>query len=375
MSHTLNGQKEKTASDPERRLDSRIETEEVLQCFSERSKSILQRAAIATADLIEPVRLAETPGGYVFQTAKGENVPADVDSQTTEQMMRLFNDLCLEVDKRVKRKEDSDEDGITTDPITVPTWFGFDAPLGYVYALSDLSWQLHPQRSNALIDPHLLTMGKTRYGEQSLKQETINGIKEVLDKTCDRDLDCTYRHWYPHVQSAGPIALPNVVINLLTTGLCLAGATLDGLLNFFNELHEILTVGYSAPTTSKGKMHNLCICCLLTLQTRTYVDATTETTYYEDPKEVLTAVTFIGIMDTEMARFGHVEEEVDYFSPVRNFYNEPKCYLADCFPWANYKVVKKNREGDTQWHVYKSVDPKKDRQCTGVKHAVGFSSY
>lgn len=83
----------------------------------------LLRAALATADLSQPVRFfnGET-GGFVLQTAKGENTPARISEQSLDEMTAYFEEILSVLDKEVALADD--EDGTAVDLLTAPAWFG-----------------------------------------------------------------------------------------------------------------------------------------------------------------------------------------------------------------------------------------------------------
>ena len=324
-------------------------------------QTILERAAIATADLAQPVRLVpgET-GGWVLMTPKGENTPAHVTENSEYEMQQFFEDIAMFVDKNVAHAESEDSTPVCM--LTAPEWFGPYRHMGAFYTLEDLSLQLDPNRSKTVIDP-IYDVLVSPSPEYTLGSPKIRGLKAVLDKSCSRRLSCVYRQRYPHVESAGPVALSPVVLSLLTRGIQIAALNQDSLQGILAAVTDVLLPSNTDQSKSDASQctsasinitADQCICCLLTQQTRSYIDASTEVAYQEDSNGLLSATTFIGVMKTKMAELGCRKNEVDFFAPSVNIHDRDRCYLADYIPFEEYKLQKRRVRDEDLWVVNRS---------------------
>jgi len=343
----------------------------------------LLRAALATADLSQPVRFfnGET-GGFVLQTAKGENTPARISEQSLDEMTAYFEEILSVLDKEVALADD--EDGTAVDLLTAPAWFGPYKYMDAFYVMDDLSFQLDPNRSKTLIEPiyNILTQPPTDY---AIDSPNILGLKAVLDGECSQGLSCVYRMLYPEVKRAGPVALSPCAIALLTHGIhVIAAANQSALVEILSAVTSVLVPAnngesktddasqFNSGRKSSPILPDHCICCLLAKQARSYVDASKEVAYSENRDGLLTATTFIGIMKTNMGVEGNLKAEVDFFAPTVNIHDGQRCYLADKSPFCEYRLVRRERENrDPLWVVVRSASD--DTTPNKLHAAVGVS--
>ena len=329
----------------------------------EEQSATLLKAALASADLAQPVRFfpGET-GGFVLQTAKGENTPARISEQSVDEMTTYFEEILNKLDKEVALAQNEDE--IPVDLLTAPPWFGPYEYMDAFYCLDDLSFQLDPNRSKTLLDPifKVLFDPPTDYNPESPK---IIGLKAILDGECSQGLSCVYRMLYPEVQRAGPIALSPCVIAILTHGVSIASVNRSSLVEILSAVASVLMpeVNDDSDASQFNSSHKIspltpdcCICCLLAKQTRSYVDASKEVAYGENREGLLKATTFIGVMETDMAEEGSRKTEVDFFAPNVNVHDSERCYLADKSPFSEYRLVKRfSKQNEPLWVVLRNT--------------------
>lgn len=331
----------------------------------EMKQSILERAALATADLTQPVRLIKgETGGYILQTAKGENTPAKVTEQSEEEISQYFEEIMTVLDREVTRTENEDE--MPVDMLTAPQWFGPFRHQGAFYCLQDLSLQLDPNRSKTILEPiyKILTAPSP---DCEFRSKRVQALKSLLDAKCSQNLSCVYRLRYPQVGKAGPVALCPVVLTMLTRGVTVSAANHMTIEEILLAVMDVLlpVVGKDnckrhepqsnfPELSSTSFSTDMCICCLLCKQTRSYVDASSEVAYQEDKDGLLSATTFLGVMKTDMGKLGCVKTEVDYFSPVVNVHDQGRCYLADKTPFPEYTLVNRKVGGDWIWLVQRA---------------------
>jgi len=342
--------------------------------------AVLLKAAIATADLAQPVRCirAETDG-FILQTAKGENTPARISQQSCDEMSSYFEEIRSFLDKEVAGAEDEDE--MPVDLLTAPDWFGHYKYMEAFYVLDDLSFELDPNRSKTLLDPiyKILVHPPEDYAADSPK---ILGLKAALDGECSQGLSCVYRALYPEVQRAGPVALNPCVIGLLTHGVnVIASTNQTALLELLSAVADILMPANSGGESNTNNdahqfnsdqkpstMHpNYCICCILAKQTRSYVDASKEVAYGENQDGVLTDTTLIGVRETIMGKEACEKTETNFFAPTVNIHDHQRCYLADRSPFGEYRLEK--RKGSFWVVVRSSLEdsaPSKLQAAVGV---------
>jgi len=332
----------------------------------EEHDATLLRAALASADLTQPVRFfsGET-GGFVLQTTKGENTPARISEQSVNEMTTYFEEILNKLDQEVALAED--EDKIPVDLLTAPPWFGPYQYMGTFYCLDDLSFQLDPNRSKTLLDPIFKVLVEPP-ADYNLTSPKIIRLKAVLNGECSQGLSCVYRMLYPEVQRAGPIALSPCVIAMLTHGVSIASVNRSSLVELLSAVVSALVPETSDDLSSHDASQfnsthktspltpDYCICCLLAKQTRSYVDASNEVAYSENRKGLLNATTFIGVMKTDMGEQGSRKREVDYFAPVINIDDSERCYLADKSPFSDYRLEKRLAENDEPlWVVLRNA--------------------
>ena len=334
---------------------------------------ILQRAALAACDLTQPVRLTRNEGdGYVFDTCKGENVPNEITRQSADEITQFHESLLSIIDKRYAEAED----GISADTITEAEWFGPYKHHDHFYCLEDLSYQLDPNRSKTLLDPILNTFGK-RSDELPLTSQRIELLRAELDKECQEAEACIYRLYFPEVGRSGPVALSPIVLKLLTEGQivaavntsslqCLLDAVLSTLVYMKEEEHGNESDMIGCDLSAFSNLPAQCICCLLTKQTRSYIDTRTEVGCQLSKENLLSWTTWIGVLKTEMVKNGHTVNETNFLSPVANIHDSKRCYLADSSPFSEYELLKlyvEDKKGsivDSIWVVKRSsADVKK----------------
>lgn len=348
---------------------------------------ILRKAALATADLAQPVRVfpGET-GGFVFQTNKGENMPADMTERSEEDARRFFEEICSFVDEQMGTADNEDE--IPVDFLTAPEWFGPYRYMDAFYCLRDLSLQLDPNRARTLLDPvrehHRVWEGDA----DDADGEPVGRFAEleaVLERKCSMGSSCVYRFLFPHVDdtAAGPVAISPVVLSLLTRGVSMAAVNESSLTGLLEAVSTVLLPDGrrrrrrekadcapfdafsqpSVPSSSSCINADLCICCLFAKQTRSYVDASTEVAIHKDCENLLAATTFLGVMDTVSAKEGRRKNEVDFFAPIVNVHDRDRCYLADRSPFAEYRIEKKPTGNGTGyvWVVIRDERPTCER--------------
>jgi len=334
----------------------------------EEQDATLLRAALASADLTQPVRFfAGETGGFVLQTAKGENTPARISEQSVDEMTTYFEEILNKLDKEVALAEEEGE--IPVDLLTAPPWFGPYKYMDAFYCLDDLSFQLDPNRSKTLLDPifKVLIDPPADYTPESPK---IRSVRAILDCECSQGLSCVYRMLYPDVKRAGPIALSPCVIAILTHGVSIASVNRSSLVEILSAVASVLMPETSDDSSSShdASQFNLthktsplapdyCICCLLSKQTRSYVDASNEVAYCENREGLLNATTFIGVMKTCMGEESSRKREVDFFAPTVNINDrDERCYLADKSPFSDYRLEKRLSTNDEAlWVVLRNV--------------------
>lgn len=294
----------------------------------------LAKAVRAAADLSEPVRCFpdDRGGGFVYQTAKGENVPSDVSEQSVEEMTAYMEEILRVLDKEIARNED--EDSVPVDFLTAPPWFGPYKYMDAHYVLDDLSFQLDPNRAKTV-----------PVGED---------LGQILETTCRKDASCVFRKLYPEVGSAGPVALSSVTIALLTEMTNVASANETALRELSDTLLAVLAPKCVAKLADDASplgpqiSGDVCICCLLTAQTRACIDASSETAC-EDVDGLIKSTTFVGVLKTAA---GDVRREIDAFAPQVNVHYTGTCYLADESPFREYRLVKDTGpDGEPLWVV------------------------
>jgi hypothetical protein len=326
---------------------------------------VLKDAARATADLTQPVRLipGET-GGFILQTNKGENMPAGMTKESAHTNRTFFEKLLLFVDEKMGVDEETDDETVT-DAITAPEWFGPYKHTGAFYCLEDLSLQLDPNRSATLLEP---LRDIRRSDDDDDDDDVFDRLAAVLDQKCMMNSSCVYRLLYPHVDAAGPIALSPIVLTLLTRGVTLAAVNVRAMSELVEAVASVLLpeqpmdkrdVWQADAFRNKTTSTNLCISCILANQTRSYVDAYSETAINTDVDGLLEATTFLGVLKTAEAHEGRLRNEVDFFSPVVNVHEKHRCYLADGNPFAEYNVerIAVNNGTRSLWVVTRNAIP------------------
>ena len=297
---------------------------------------LLTRSARAAALLTGPVKLIRDGGkGVIYSTTKGERTPAGVSDQSVREMDKLHEDLLQIIDGIINENE---YDGLTVDAITTPPWTSFKHLISPKYCLSDLSFNLDPNRSRSTLDPILSMVRKNpKYwsGTSDMRE-----LREAIDAKCYRSLSCAYRHFFPHVKSAGPVALSIVVTALLEKAPHIMAVTEVTLCELLSTLHDVLIPQRENP---------LCICCILVEQTRSRVDATSEMAY-GTAKEALEATCFFDIRGS-----GLFEEhtEIDMFSPVINVHGCGQYRLSDNLDLSQYQLEEITVLGSPLWTVRK----------------------
>lgn len=335
------------------------ETKETL----EEGLGILHKAALATAALAQPVRLtARKDGDFVFQTSKGVNTPSNVTEEKAAEMRCFFEDLCSFVDEHVGVKDC--EDGIMIDPVTDPEWFGPYRHDKAFYVLDDLTYQLDPNRSKTFLTS--IFNGKCR--NTVISASILDCLKKALDKKCERDLSCVYRLYYPHVQTAGPVAMSPVLMNFLSAGVQLFMVNNTSLEEFLNHCISVVLpksdkendIQYAPHLFGGDKQPvspNICICCLLAEQTRSSISASQEVAYKENETGLIEATTFIGVRKILKEQEAFHTNEVDLFAPTINIHGEDNFYMADA-PVAGFKdyqlIHRDDINGESLWVVEKA---------------------
>ena len=332
----------------------------------EEHEATLLRAALASADLTQPVRFfSGEKGGFVLQTAKGENTPARISEQSVDEMTSYFEEILNKLDKEVALAEEEDE--IPVDLLTAPPWFGPYKYMDAFYCLDDLSFQLDPNRSKTLLDPIFKVLVDPP-ADYTLTSPKIRSLRAILDGECSQGLSCVYRMLYPEVKRAGPIALSPCVLAILTHGVSIASVNRSSLVEILSAVASVLMPDSSDDSSSHDASQfnsthktssltpDYCICCLLAKQTRSYVDASNEIAYSENREGLLTATTFIGVMKTDMGEEGSRKREVDFFAPTVNIDDRERCYLADKSPFSEYRLEKRLATNDEPlWVVVRSA--------------------
>ena len=302
------------------------------------------RAALATAELVEPVRLvADGNEGFAVLSSRGENTPSSVTNTSKEMMDIFWEDVLALLDRNVHSSftGNNDEDGPGPDFLTAPTWYG---PFGHMdshYNLDDLTFQLHPDRCRALIDPIYSGYLQTPRSEFARDSATMLEICAKLDATCSNGASCIYRKCFPHVDRAGPELISPVLINLLTHGVTIAAGTLDGMEGLLESVR--LALGNTSHQGVKT-IRPLCVCCLLALQTRSYIDCASDTTFREMTVGALKVCTLLGVpklMNSSLP-------SRDFFSPYINIHaSEENTFLADSSVFDRYEIVRRGLD----WEV------------------------
>ena len=343
--------------------------------------SILQRAALATCDLAQPVRLTHSEGsGYVFDTSKGENLPDDITRQSADEITQFYEDLLGIIDKGYCEAED---DGLSADTITEAEWFGPYKHYDYFYCFEDLSYQLDPNRSKTLLDPILSALGEGPDGFP-LASDRITLLRKELDRECQEGDSCTYRIHFPEVGQSGPVALSPVLLTLLSEACAMAAVNnisleylLDAVLSILvpaegeddgDDVHFDDEHAYDsdkvASNLSSALSSNIpvrCFCCLWTKQSRSYVDSKTEVGRELNEESLLSWTTWLGVLKTKMVKEGHRVNKTDFLSPVVNIHDGMRCYMADSTPFDEYRLLEQTVEdgqgciSDTFWVVKRSV--------------------
>ena len=287
-------------------------------------------AVRALADLSQPVSLLQEGGGYTVLTCKGQNRLKNVLHSSVDNTIKYGEELLAFLDSQVSNEEKfSDE--IVQDMHASPPWTGVFPHSQAVYFINDLSPYLMPNRS-ILLDGALEMMGVEDSGP-------IAVLRSFLDRTCSMGDSCAYRHLYPHVNSAGPIALNLNVMDTLQSMYSSAagkGAFMQSCLDV------LIDVTASQPDESHQSQHRdeWCICCILVSQTRAYFTTENVATSVDVSSGLLKHMTLIGVAKDPY-------NEPPTITSTVSFATDKPMYMADSLPFADYTIVRE----DSQWIV------------------------
>ena len=333
----------------------------------EDTKSIFEKAGLATAALTEPLRMIEEGGACLLRSSKGEKTPSCVSARSQEDMCIFHEDLLTLIDQKAlchmqkKGYIPMDEgDEIEFDMKTVAPWFRKDKYNAAAYCFEDISFNLTPNRSHIFLDLLYSILPDFDDGNNdtdkgiSLK---VSAICQALDKQCKRGNDCVYRKEFSHVDMAGPILLGTLTKRAVTDMMTLVGVNRDSVLAYVNHVYDMLledTVCVSGNKTdvdqyNPGEKHlkspDLCACCVFATQTRGFVDCTEEVMYLEKQDKgkgtnILEATTFLGVLRSPAhERSDRLHQEVDFFSSVINVHDTSRCYMADESPFRQCSII------------------------------------
>lgn len=318
----------------------------------------LEETVQALKDLVIPVdliKLSANSDSYVFQTQKGVNILNTINSEKYETLKRYAEDLTLYIDRQVSENVKNDslaDNSIPINMTSIPDWFN-KLPNAF-YILEDLSANLHPNRKTVLLDPIL-------YGIKMENEELITLTKELeinLNQECCNNQSCSYRKYFPAVGKAGPVALSYLIIMALTSWHLFISSTEAEIYSFLKIINDALSLSSSKNNICIPNNINMCICCILDRQTKSYMDIKNNIMVSIDNNDRIEMCTLLGI---KKFMKGVTVNEMNHFAPIikidghENYYTVDKC----CFSEYEIKYI----ETLQQWCVIRS---QKENDSTNI---------
>lgn len=270
--------------------------------------AIIKETASAVASLVEPVNLKFTSDGqYSLLTQKGQRFVNDKlmkDNEYTthkkfEEVLEASNKLVAQQYTELAAEDDEHNDGMKTsddnqqktpqfqpDFITKAPYRNLSTytHCTYSYDNNSVSVNLNPTREVYLnsVRQELDTLAQLPHCSNNSTmsdnakyianiQKQLPVLENMLNLKCMSAESCVFQILYPHVKSAGAVALPISICNMLMEKHIAATDTLETLNEYLNVLVTALNQTLYSDN-GRLRLHQYCFLCILMKQNKTYLE-------------------------------------------------------------------------------------------------------